>query len=276
MIHRFASGVVLLLLAAGCARDADDAFVSRRCSACARPSCSCSSACCPSTRRTSTTTPMRPASSLRRATGAATYSRCSTRSTAPGIFALRSGNHSHAPARIVAANEDVDLALLRTPRHPLPTIALGSSAHLQGEIGREVGLLGYPIPDEFDDEGLGLATSLNTGRLSSIRKDALEVTLSLFRARAAPRSLSRGPAKSSESPNRVSTKNEASALRCPSMTSSDFCTATIDHMGFKCTLRFGVMGTIDFARGVIQIPRKRPGPAPRAGSGPRPRSESFA
>ena len=40
-------------------------------------------------------------------------------------------------------------------------------------------LLGYPIPDEFDDEGLGLATSLNAGRLSSIRKDALEVTLSI-------------------------------------------------------------------------------------------------
>ena len=31
------------------------------------------------------------------------------------------GNRSHAPARIVAANEDLDLALLRTPRHPLPT-----------------------------------------------------------------------------------------------------------------------------------------------------------
>ena len=46
-------------------------------------------------------------------------------------------------------------------------------------MGRELGLLGYPIPDEFDDEGLGLATSLDTGRLSSIRKDALEVTLSI-------------------------------------------------------------------------------------------------
>ena len=89
------------------------------------------------------------------------------------------GNRYRAPVRVVAQDQDLDLALLRTPRTGLPTIALGSSAHLQTELGREVGLLGYPIPDEFDDEGLGLATSLNTGRLSSVRKDALEVTLSI-------------------------------------------------------------------------------------------------
>lgn len=88
-------------------------------------------------------------------------------------------NRLRAPARIVASNEDLDLALLRTPRRNLPAVALGSSSHLDGEVGREVGLLGYPVPDDFDDEGLGLATSLNTGRLSSIRKDALEVTLSI-------------------------------------------------------------------------------------------------
>ncbi|MGC1760675.1 MAG: serine protease, partial [Candidatus Cybelea sp.] len=88
-------------------------------------------------------------------------------------------NRWKAPARVVASNEDLDLALLRTPRRHLPVISLGSSTHLQGQVGRELGLLGYPIPDEFDDEGLGLATSLDTGRLSSIRKDALEVTLSI-------------------------------------------------------------------------------------------------
>jgi S1-C subfamily serine protease len=92
---------------------------------------------------------------------------------------LTIGNRARAPARVVAANEDLDVALLRTPRRNLPTIALGSSAHLQNQLGREVGLLGYPVPDDFDDEGLGLATSLDTGRLSSIRKDALEVTLSI-------------------------------------------------------------------------------------------------
>lgn len=89
------------------------------------------------------------------------------------------GNRGHAPARVVAQNDDLDLALVRTPRRQLPAISLGTSSHLQGELGREVGLLGYPIPDEFDDEGLGLATSLGSGRLSSVRKDALEVTLSI-------------------------------------------------------------------------------------------------
>jgi S1-C subfamily serine protease len=89
------------------------------------------------------------------------------------------GNRSHAPVKVIARNDDLDLALLRTPRRRLPSISLGASSHLQSEIGREVGLLGYPIPDEFDDEGLGLATSLDSGRLSSVRKDALEVTLSI-------------------------------------------------------------------------------------------------
>jgi len=88
-------------------------------------------------------------------------------------------NRWRTPAKVIASNEDLDLALLRTPRRRLPVISLGSSSQLQREVGREVGLLGYPVPDEFDDEGLGLATSLDTGRLSSIRKDALEVTLSI-------------------------------------------------------------------------------------------------
>lgn len=89
------------------------------------------------------------------------------------------GNRWRAPARVVAVNTDLDLALLRTSRPNLPAISLGSSSHLDDDLGRQVGLLGYPIPDEFDDEGLGLATSLNAGRLSSVRKDALEVMLSI-------------------------------------------------------------------------------------------------
>jgi S1-C subfamily serine protease len=89
------------------------------------------------------------------------------------------GNHERAPAAVVASNEDLDVALLRTRRPNLPAIPLASSAHLTPEIGRQVGLLGYPVPDEFDDEGLGLATSLNAGLLSSVRKDALELTISI-------------------------------------------------------------------------------------------------
>jgi S1-C subfamily serine protease len=92
---------------------------------------------------------------------------------------LTIGNHLKVPARVIASNADLDVALVRTPHANLPVVALGSSANLDDQIGRLVGLLGYPIPDEFDDEGLGLATSLDTGRLSSIRKDAIEVTLSV-------------------------------------------------------------------------------------------------
>ena len=89
------------------------------------------------------------------------------------------GNRSRTPARVVAQNEDLDLALVRTTRRNLPALALGNSAHLRDELGRQVGLLGYPVPDAFDDEGLGLATSLDSGLLSSVRNDALEVTLSI-------------------------------------------------------------------------------------------------
>jgi len=85
-----------------------------------------------------------------------------------------------APARVVAADSALDVALLRTPRKNLPVLPLGSSARLSGELGRQVGLVGYPIPDEFDDEGLGVASSTFDGRLSSVRPDALEVTLSII------------------------------------------------------------------------------------------------
>ena len=68
---------------------------------------------------------------------------------------------------------------MRTRLPNLPAVALGSSDRLRDQLGRQVGLLGYPVPDDFEDEGLGLATSLDSGRLSSVRRDALEVTLSI-------------------------------------------------------------------------------------------------
>lgn len=86
-------------------------------------------------------------------------------------------NKEKATAKIVAKNEDLDVALVRTKRKNLPAVKLGSSADAQP--GRTIGLVGYPIPDQFDDEGLGLATSLNSGRVSSQRTDAIEVTLQI-------------------------------------------------------------------------------------------------
>ncbi len=94
-------------------------------------------------------------------------------------LSVTSGNKTRMPARVVATNAALDLALVRTRRPNLPIVRLGSSSHLQSQVGREIALLGYPVPDEFDDEGLGLATSLTSGLLSSIRKDALEVTTSI-------------------------------------------------------------------------------------------------
>lgn len=85
------------------------------------------------------------------------------------------GNKQKVPARIVAKNADLDIALVRTSRKNLPVVKLGTSEDAMP--GRTIGLLGYPIPDQFDDEGLGLATSLNSGRISSLREDAIEVTL---------------------------------------------------------------------------------------------------
>jgi S1-C subfamily serine protease len=92
---------------------------------------------------------------------------------------LTVANRTKVPATVVAANSDLDIALVRTAKPNLPTVNLGTSEKLDTDVGREVGILGYPVPDEFDDEGLGLATSLNTGRLSAVRKDALEVTVSI-------------------------------------------------------------------------------------------------
>ena len=84
-------------------------------------------------------------------------------------------NKQKVRGSVVAQDKDLDIALVRTPRRNLPVVKLGKGTDAQP--GRMVGLLGYPIPDQFDDEGLGLATSLNSGRVSSFRADAIEVTL---------------------------------------------------------------------------------------------------
>jgi S1-C subfamily serine protease len=94
-------------------------------------------------------------------------------------LSVTANDRKRSPARVVASNADLDLALVRTRRPNLPVVRLGSSSHLQPEVGRQVALLGFPVPDEFDDEDLGLATSLDAGLLSSIRKDALELTTSI-------------------------------------------------------------------------------------------------
>jgi len=90
-------------------------------------------------------------------------------------FRATVGNKHQVPFRIIARDNGLDIALVRTVAKDLPIASLGSSA--DARPGKSVGLLGYPIPDEFENEGLGLATSLNSGRISALRRDAIEVTL---------------------------------------------------------------------------------------------------
>lgn len=90
---------------------------------------------------------------------------------------LTIGNEQKVPAHVIAQNSDLDLALLRTPRANLPVARLGRSDSVQP--GRQVGLVGYPIPDQFEDMGFKLDTSLASGQISSLRRDAVEVTLAI-------------------------------------------------------------------------------------------------
>jgi S1-C subfamily serine protease len=84
------------------------------------------------------------------------------------------GDGRHAAARVVArSNDDDDVAIVDAPIANVPPLALGSTAGL--EPGEPIALLGYPIPDAFEDEQLGDAASFYTGRVASIRKGAIEI-----------------------------------------------------------------------------------------------------
>lgn len=78
------------------------------------------------------------------------------------------------PTRLVArSNDDVDLALLDIATPNLPAVAFPN--HVDVEPGLAIGILGYPIPDEFDDEHLDRTVSLYTGRVASVRNGTLEL-----------------------------------------------------------------------------------------------------
>ena len=88
-------------------------------------------------------------------------------------------NRRHVSAHVVAENSALDVALVRTSAAHLPVANLARSVRPAVLPGREIALMGYPIPAAFLDDGLGLATSLDVGRISSIRRHALEVTLQI-------------------------------------------------------------------------------------------------
>ncbi len=89
------------------------------------------------------------------------------------------GDGPHGPARVVArTGEAEDLAIVDVALRNQPVAKLGSVAHVGP--GTAIGVLGYPIPDAFDDEHLGRTVSLYTGRIASVRKGALELDVPII------------------------------------------------------------------------------------------------
>jgi S1-C subfamily serine protease len=76
--------------------------------------------------------------------------------------------------RLVArSNDDVDLALVDIPTPDVPAVSFAEPDAVQP--GLPVGVLGYPIPDAFDDEHLRQTVSLYTGRVASVRNGTIEL-----------------------------------------------------------------------------------------------------
>ncbi|HWT06944.1 MAG TPA: serine protease [Xanthomonadales bacterium] len=89
------------------------------------------------------------------------------------------GDGPHGPAHVVArTGEADDLAIVDVSLRNQPVAKLGSVAHIRP--GTPIGVLGYPIPDAFDDEHLGRTVSLYTGRVASVRKGALEIDVPII------------------------------------------------------------------------------------------------
>ena len=89
------------------------------------------------------------------------------------------GDKDHAPARVIATtNDQDDLALVDVPLEHETVAQLGSSTDIIP--GTAVGVLGYPIPDAFEDEKLRRTVSLYTGRVASVRNGALEIDVAII------------------------------------------------------------------------------------------------
>ncbi len=80
------------------------------------------------------------------------------------------------PARVLAVDTRDDLALVRVAIGDRPVARLARHAR-DIEPGTAIGIAGYPIPDAFSDEHLGIKTSVYAGRVSSQRSDSLELDL---------------------------------------------------------------------------------------------------
>jgi S1-C subfamily serine protease len=83
------------------------------------------------------------------------------------------------PLRVLAvSDDDDDLALLEIATPNLPPVVFGN---MQSVVpGRAVGVLGYPIPDAFEDEHLRAVVSLYTGRIASVRNGTMEIDVPII------------------------------------------------------------------------------------------------
>lgn len=89
------------------------------------------------------------------------------------------GDAGKAPARVVAVSDDRDdVAILETRIRGVRPVALGTSKGL--EAGRPIGVMGYPIPDAFEDEHLGTKVSIYAGRIASVRDGSLELDVPII------------------------------------------------------------------------------------------------
>jgi serine protease Do len=83
------------------------------------------------------------------------------------------------PLHVIAvSDDDDDLALLEIPTPNLKPITLGDMSAVIA--GRDVGVLGYPIPDAFEDERLDTVVSLYTGRIASVRNGTMEIDVPII------------------------------------------------------------------------------------------------
>ncbi|HEV3155716.1 MAG TPA: trypsin-like peptidase domain-containing protein [Candidatus Baltobacteraceae bacterium] len=82
------------------------------------------------------------------------------------------------PARVVVREEKEDLALVEASVPNLAVAHLGSSNDLR--LGQAIGMAGYPLPDAFTDEQLGVSLSVFSGRIAGLNTDALELDLPII------------------------------------------------------------------------------------------------
>lgn len=98
---------------------------------------------------------------------------------AHGLHALVGDASRATDLTVLARDETHDLALLQTAQiKDARPATLGESGGIVP--GEPIGVLGYPIPDAFEDEGLGTTASLYAGHVASIRKDAIELDLAII------------------------------------------------------------------------------------------------